>query len=76
MSKGHGQRTFITKLIDHVLELEGKVKLTHSDRQEAIEVSAAIDQPVDGEFRTYHLAVVDLLEEDEIGEGAGRPGRP
>ena len=55
----------ITKLIDRVRELELKGEFTHSDRQEAERFQHRLTN-LDGEFRTYHLAVVDLLEEDDL----------
>ena len=45
--------------------MERKVKLTNSDRQEAERFQERLTN-LDGEFRTYHLAVVDLLEEDDL----------
>ena len=58
----------ITKLIDSVRELEGKVQLTHSDRLEAERLQQRLTN-LDCEFRTYHLGMVDtciLEEEDDL----------
>ena len=52
-----------TKLIDLVGELEGKVKLTHSDWLEAERLRQRLTN-LDCEFRTYHLGMVDLLQEE------------
>ena len=53
----------ITKLVNCVCELEFMGEFTHSDRLEAKRFQQQLTN-LDGEFKTYHLAVVDLLEEE------------
>ena len=53
----------ITKLTDRVLDLESRVALSHTDRLEAKRFQERLTN-LDAEFRMYHLAVVDLLEEE------------
>ena len=53
----------ITKLMDRVHDLELKVGLSHTDRLEAKRFQERLTN-LDAEFRMYHLAVVDLLEEE------------
>ena len=55
-------KTSTSKLVDHVRDLEGKRELYHSDRLEAKGSEERLTN-LDGEFRTYHLDVVNLLEE-------------
>ena len=56
----------ITKLIDRVHGLELKIELSHSDRVEVKRFQERLTY-LDAEFRMYHLAVVDLLmEEDDL----------
>ena len=52
----------ITNLIDCVRVLEGKFKFTHSDQLEAERLQQRLTNR-DCKFKTYHLGVVDLLEE-------------
>ena len=53
----------ITKLTDRVEDLELRVALSHTDRLEAKRFQERLTN-LDAEFRMYHLAVVDLLEEE------------
>ena len=57
-------RTFITKLYNCIIELKCKFELTHSDRTAAQRLQQRL-MDMDGEFKDYHLAVMDLLEEEE-----------
>ena len=54
----------ITKLIDRVLELEHKPKLTNTDRLTAQRLQQRLTD-LDGDFKRYHLSIVDVLENDE-----------
>ena len=49
--------------MDCVHDLELKVALSHTDRLEAKRFQERLTN-LDAEFRMYHLAVVDLLEEE------------
>ena len=53
----------ITKLTDRVLDLELRVALSNTDRLEAKRFQERLTN-LDAEFRMYHQAVVDLLEEE------------
>ena len=57
-------KTFIMKLVNHVCELEGKVELTHTDRLEVKRLQQRLTK-MDGGVKTYHLGIVDQLEEKE-----------
>ena len=58
-------KSSITKLVDGVCELEGKVRLTHTDRLPGNRLQHQWLTNMNGEFRTYHLGVVNLLEEEK-----------
>ena len=55
----------ITKLIDCIRELEGKVELTHTDWLAAKRLQQQLTN-MDGEFRTYmyYRSVIDWLEDE------------
>ena len=53
----------ITKLIDRVRDMERLEVLTPTDRLAVKRLQQRLTN-MDGEFRTYHLSVVDLLEEE------------
>ena len=54
----------IIKLVDCVRESEGKVELIHTDQLAAKGLQQR-QTNIDGEFRTYHLGVVNLMEDEE-----------
>ena len=54
----------ITKLVNPACELEGKIKLTHADRLAVKRLQQRLTN-LDEEFKTYHLGVVDFLEEEK-----------
>ena len=67
-SKGRGQNVYhkVDRPVSGRLrESELKDELTHSDWLEAERFPLRLTN-LDGEFRTYHLAVVDLREEDNL----------
>ena len=60
----------ITRLDCHVADLESKEELTAADRLAAQHLLQKLNS-LEAEFRSYHLAVVDLIEEDALeGEQA------
>jgi len=63
-------RASITRLDGRVAELESKEELTAADRLAAQHLLQKLNS-LEAEFRSYHLAVVDLVEEDALeGEQA------
>ena len=54
----------ITKLLDRIHNLERKADLTHTDRLSAKRMQQWLND-MDGEFKTYHLSLVDLLDSVE-----------
>ena len=63
---GHGQIVHY-ELVNHVRELEDKDELTHSDWLALKRLQQWLTN-TNGEFKTYHLDVDDLLEEEENQE--------
>ena len=61
--KGHA-KTIHHKLIDSFCELEPKGELTHSDRLVAKRLQQRLTN-MNGEFKTYYQAVINLLEEED-----------
>ena len=61
-------RASITKLAAHFDELERKLELSHSDRLAAQPLHQRLASMA-AEFKGYHLAIVDLLQEEEELEG-------
>ena len=57
-------KAYVTKLFEHVIELERKFKPAHSDRLAAQRLQQRLIG-MDGEFKCYHLCIVDLLEDAE-----------
>ena len=54
----------ITKLGDLIVTFEYKVELSHSDRLAVQRLQQRLTN-MDSDFKRYHLAVVDLLDEDK-----------
>ena len=54
----------ITRLVEHVVKLEHKLNLTHSDQLAAQRLQQKLTG-MDSEFKRYHLSIVDLLEKAE-----------
>ena len=54
----------ITRLEKHVLELEGKEKLSHKD-EVAIKGYVKRLENLDSDFKGFHCSVIELVEEDE-----------
>ena len=57
-------RGSITKLTSCVNELERKPELLHSDHLAAKQLHETLTS-MDGDFKSYHLAIVALLEDEE-----------
>ena len=58
-------RASITRLDSHVAELEDKANLTAEDRLAAQHLLQKVNS-LDAEFKSYHLSVVDLIEDDAL----------
>ena len=54
----------ITKLVETVVELEYKLEMTHSDQLAAQRLPQRLTGLI-SEFKRYHLAIVDPLENAE-----------
>ena len=54
----------IAKLVERMLELERKFELMHSDRLAAQRLQQKLTG-LDGEFKRYHLSIVDLIDNNE-----------
>ena len=56
--------SLITRLEKHVIELEGKEKLSHKD-EVAMKGYIKRLENLDNDFKGFQCSVIDLVEEDE-----------